>query len=190
MIVRYSEIEFMTAKSRDFLDVECERCHRLFKRLKKDVVRALNDPTRGKVCSNTCKLANLKDSNVKHDQLLNQVNCANCSILFFKRPSEIIRSDNHFCTRSCAATFNNTHKKYGNRRSKLEHEIEKELTSSHPNLEVHYNRKDTIGTELDIFIPMLKLAIELNGIFHYKPVFGQKKLDQIRSNDLKKSFKL
>jgi len=41
-------------------------------------------------------------------------------------------------------------------------------------------------TELDIYIPSLKIAFELNGIFHYEPVFGQGKLDRIRSNDERK----
>lgn len=39
---------------------------------------------------------------------------------------------------------------------------------------------------LDIYIPSLKLAFELNGIFHYKPIFGNDKLTKTQNNDNKK----
>ena len=54
-------------------------------------------------------------------------------------------------------------------------------------LEFHFNRKDAINGELDIFIPSLKLAFELNGIFHYEPIYGPEKLGKIQNNDLRKS---
>ena len=37
-----------------------------------------------------------------------------------------------------------------------------------------------------IHIPSLNLAFELNGIFHYEPIFGQDKLDSIINNDNRK----
>jgi hypothetical protein len=93
---------------------------------------------------------------------------------------------NHFCTKSCAATFNNTHKKTGTRRSKLEKWIEEQLTSLYPNLAFKFNKKDDINSELDIFIPSLKLAFELNGIFHYEPIFGKQLLEKMENNDQRK----
>jgi hypothetical protein len=36
-----------------------------------------------------------------------EVTCLQCGIAFDKSPSHIKKSKNHFCTRSCAATFNN-----------------------------------------------------------------------------------
>ena len=36
-----------------------------------------------------------------------QVQCTNCHITFHKKVSEVKRSKNHFCSRSCAASFNN-----------------------------------------------------------------------------------
>lgn len=103
-----------------------------------------------------------------------------------KLPSEIKKSPNHFCSSSCAATYNNTHKTHGTRRSKLEIWLEQKLPSLHPSLEFHFNRKDAINSELDIYIPSLKLAFELNGIFHYEPIFGPEKLSQIQNNDQRK----
>ena len=55
-----------------------------------------------------------------------------------------------------------------------------------PKLEFHFNRKDAINGELDIYIPTLHLAFELNGIFHYEPIYGTKKLDEVLSNDQRK----
>ena len=39
---------------------------------------------------------------------------------------------------------------------------------------------------MDIYIPSLNLAFELNGIFHYEPIYGKDKLDQITNNDNRK----
>ena len=50
----------------------------------------------------------------------------------------------------------------------------------------HFNRKDAINSELDIYIPELKLAFELNGIFHYESIYGSEKLNQIQNNDNRK----
>jgi hypothetical protein len=56
----------------------------------------------------------------------------------------------------------------------------------YPSLKFHFNRKDAINAELDIYIPSLKLAFELNGIFHYEPIYGPEKLAQIQTNDERK----
>lgn len=112
--------------------------------------------------------------------------CLNCGKSFDKYQNQVQRSPNHFCSRSCAATYNNTHKTKGIRRSKLEQWIEEQLNALYPDLEIHYNRKDAINAELDIYIPSMKLAFELNGIFHYEPIYGKDKLDQIQENDQRK----
>lgn len=91
-----------------------------------------------------------------------------------------------FCNKSCATTYNNMHKKSGTRISKLEIWLQEQLSLQYPNLKIHYNRKDAINSELDIYIPSLKLAFELNGIFHYEPIYGHEKLQQIQNNDDRK----
>jgi hypothetical protein len=107
---------------------------------------------------------------------------------FAKHKNQIEKSKtgNHFCSRSCSATYNNLHKKTGTRRSKLEAWIEEQLPSTFPDLEILYNDKSAINSELDIYIPSLSLAIELNGIYHYEPIHGQKKFSQIQNNDQNK----
>ena len=97
------------------------------------------------------------------------------------------RSKNNFCSLSCSTTFNNKNKTTGTRRSKLEIWLESKLPILYPDIEFHFNKKDAIGSELDIYIPSLSLAFELNGIFHYEPIYGSKKLGQIQENDISKS---
>jgi len=114
------------------------------------------------------------------------VTCLECDCKFIKSLAEIRKTPNNFCSRSCAATYNNTHKTKGNRRSKLEKWLEEQLIVLYPDLEILYSNKTTINSELDIYIPSLNLAIELNGIFHYEPIFGEDKLSQIKNNDSRK----
>ena len=56
-------------------------------------------------------------------------------------------------------------------------------------LEILTNDKTAIGKELDIYLPKFKVAIELDGIFHYKNIHGDETLARIQANDLKKSLK-
>ena len=42
------------------------------------------------------------------------------------------------------------------------------------------------GLEVDVAIPSLKLAIEWNGIVHFKPIYGQTKLDKVQDKDAEK----
>jgi len=114
------------------------------------------------------------------------VDCKQCGKKFFKAKCHIKKFPNNFCCHSCASRYNNKHKKWGCTRSKLEIFIEKQLTLLYPSLEIHYNRRDAINAELDIYIPSMKLAIELNGIFHYEPIFGEEKLKYTQNNDKRK----
>lgn len=132
-------------------------------------------------CSTTCHAKS------KEKPLLD-VECVNCNTIFQKKQSEIKRSNNHFCSKTCSASYNNKNKTKGNRRSKLEIWLEEQLTKLYPNLPIDFNKKDAIGSELDIYIPSLNLAFELNGVFHYEPIYGTNKLNQIQENDKSKSL--
>lgn len=117
-----------------------------------------------------------------------KTNCGICQKEISVKPSERknSRSKLNFCSRSCSVTYHNTHKKYGGRVSKLEKLIQEYLVNRYQHLNFDFNKKNIIGSELDIFIPDLLIGIELNGIFHYKPIYGQEKLDQVKNNDAKK----
>ena len=114
--------------------------------------------------------------------------CGHCGKNIFKINRDIRRAKNklNFCSYSCSATYHNTHKKYGTKRSKLEVWLEEQLIIIYPNLEIKYNCVDIINSELDFFIPSINLAFELNGIFHYEPIFGADKLQQTKNNDERK----
>ncbi len=176
----YTQEQFDIAKSTDKLPMKCEYCSNTFTRAKKDIKRAILG-TKNKInfCSYLCTYSNKKTRAI--------VNCSNCNLEFVKQQFEIKKSPNHFCSQSCAATYNNKNKSTGNRRSKLEIWLEEQLTNLYPNLDVHYNKTSAIGSELDIYIPSLNLAFELNGIFHYEPIYGVNKLQQIQENDKSKS---
>ena len=45
------------------------------------------------------------------------------------------------------------------------------------------NRKICNGLELDIYIASIKTAFEISGIIHYKPIYGQDKLEKTQERD-------
>ena len=114
--------------------------------------------------------------------------CGQCGSLVTRVFKEVNKSKSGhiFCDHTCAARYNNTHKTTGTNRSKLEVWLEQKLPKEFPDLTFKFNSKEEINSELDIYIPSLKLAFELNGIFHYEPIFGDDKLSQIQSNDQNK----
>jgi hypothetical protein len=177
----YTKEEFINAKSKDKLPCECESCKKKFYVFKRIIVNSLNgSKDKCNFCSHKCAKTNFKTKQI--------LSCTNCNKNFEKFPSQIKRSklNNHFCSNSCAAIYNNTHKTKGNRRSKLEKYLEIELIKLYPNLEILFNNNKAINSELDIYMPSLKLAFELNGIFHYEPIYGKEKLNQIQNNDNRK----
>lgn len=144
--------------------------------------RPLRQITKGKIREDKLSFCSRKCKDDHHNKKIT-VSCLNCQKGFEKKAHEIIRNPNHFCSRSCSASYNNRNKKHGTRRSKLEVWLESQLSEQYPELEIHYNRSDAIQSELDIFIPSLSLAFELNGIFHYEPIYGIEKLASIQHND-------
>lgn len=182
MIALFTETEFNAAKHYDKLACQCIECESIFYLTKKRIkdIRNPNKQDVGEYCSLRCHgLAHRKRANVI---------CLQCAKIFEQTPSQIAQStsENHFCSQSCAATYNNQHKTTGTRRSKLEQYLEEQLSVRFPKLDIHYNQKNTINSELDIYIPSLLLAFELNGIFHYEPIYGVSKLSQIQNNDQRK----
>ncbi len=176
----YNQNEFNNAKGFDLLPLECYYCSKSFYKNKKYIKDILNPRHKsvGHFCSRDC--TNLASTTKK------SVICIQCNSEFYKFPSQIKKSKNHFCSQSCAGTYNTLHKSTGTRRSKLEVWLEVQLPILYPNIEIHFNRKDAIGSELDIYIPSLNLAFELNGIFHYEPIYGDNKLQKIKNNDSNK----
>jgi hypothetical protein len=179
MICLFTNTELISSKGNSFLQLQCEKCSTPFFSKKTQITFELKH-NRGRLrfCSKSC----FDSKQTKKTS----VSCSQCGIVFLKSLSQYKRTKNHFCNNSCSAVYNNKHKKHGTRRSKLELFIESKLIESFPTLEIHFNRKDTINSELDIYIPSLNLAFELNGIFHYEPIYGSEKLSKIQNNDTRK----
>jgi hypothetical protein len=176
----YSNQDYLKSKSNDMLPIECSQCKNIFHKKKKYITSELKlKKGEIKFCSHNCKHLSFNKRII--------VNCSYCNSDIERIPSEIKRNKNSFCSQSCSASYNNKHKTTGNRRSKLEIWLEQQLTILYTNLPIDFNKKDTIGSELDIYIPSLNLAIEINGIFHYEPIYGVDKLRKINENDISKS---
>lgn len=175
-----SQDDFNKGKYNSLIKFECEFCHLEFTCLQKYVKYNLKTNKSINFCSKECSYKSRRNGETRP--------CSNCDKPVYRRPRDIVKlkSNRFFCCSSCAATYNNTHKTKGYRRSKLELYLETNLNQLFPDLIIKYNDKDTINSELDIFIPSLSLAIELNGIFHYEPIYGQDKLDKIQNNDNRK----
>ncbi len=182
LLVEMSEVE--KGKTYDLFPCKCKHCGKTFFKTRKVIKRIIVEKGEGnhgtgEYCDIKCRSASTKITQL-------EVECKQCGKNFIKRIVEIKKSPNHYCSHSCAATYQNTHKTHGTRRSKLETYIEERLKTLFLFLPIDFNKKDAIDSELDIYIPSLKLAIELNGIFHYEPIYGQDKLDKIQNNDNRK----
>lgn len=183
--------KFNQLKSKDLVELRCQCCQKIFQipkdRVQGNLAAIKLGKKAGSFCSTKCSASRQGIGKYKN------VPCAHCGKNVRRRisknsknHSKSNKSDRIFCDLSCSAKYNNAHKKYGCRRSKLEIWMEKQLKAIYPNLEVHYNRKDAINSELDIYVPSLKLAFELNGVFHYEPIYGKEKLESIQNNDNRK----
>lgn len=177
---KYTDEQFKQAKAVDKLPLECENCGQTFFQKKCYVQTAIagRNTVRYKYCGFKC-LGKSQDRKL-------EVACDQCGKKRLKLRCQVKNTKHNFCNRSCAATYNNLNKKYGIRRSKLEIWLESEIRAKYPDLIVEFNKKEAIGSELDIYFPSLKFAVELNGIFHYEPIHGADRLDQIQNNDDRK----
>lgn len=172
--------EFDNRKSREMIPLECAHCKGIFHKAKNHIQSALTGKRshRFKHCSPRCQ-------SIDKGGLV-ECKCAECGVSFEKHLSQMRRTKNHFCSTKCAGKHSAAHKTTGTRRSKLECWIEERLTERYPHLPISYNKTQDIEAELDVCIPSLKLAFELNGIFHYEPIFGSDKLEQIKRRDQNK----
>ena len=178
----FSHEEFLRAKNSTLLNLKCQVCCQHFSISKKRIVGTMSKCKRGSAdyCSVSCRISGKKN--------MVTLSCKSCDKKFERQQGEVNKTTNgmYFCTQSCAASYINKHKTHGTRRSKLEKWLETQLTVLYPELEIRFNQNDTVGSELDIYIPSLKFAFELNGIFHYKPIYGEEKLSKTQNNDQKK----
>jgi hypothetical protein len=185
----YTEEEFKKAKSRDLLRLSCETCNKDFFKVKSQIQATIASNKKdtkkkhsnaNKYCSKKCQFLGMT-TEIKSS-------CGFCGIPISKDKREANKSKTgfNFCSRSCSAKYTNSHKKHGTRVSKLEVWLSKKLEEIYPNFKFDFNKTDAINAELDIYIPEIKLAFELNGIYHYEPIYGEERLKKTQNNDQRK----
>lgn len=175
-----SQEDFDKSGYKDLIELECEKCHSKFEIEKRKVKSSITKYGGQKFCSKKCQSEAQRTGKT--------YSCKFCQNQVYRSEFESRSPKEIFCSRSCVAKY---YKKQGlfhpkDGRSKLERWLEIQLTDLYSNLEIVYNNRKVINSELDIYIPLLKLAFELNGIFHYEPIFGQEKLKYTQNNDSRK----
>jgi hypothetical protein len=173
-------------KTRDFIEVSCDYCKQLYKTEKRTLYNALKRHNGTLYCSNSCA-AKFRNKKLGQGNTI-IITCKLCMAQVVRLESQIKKAEAkfQFCSKKCCAIYASRTKRLGTTRSKLEVYLEEQLITFYPKLVIQFNMKDTIQSELDIYIPSLKLAFELNGIFHYEPIFSQIKLEYIQNNDNRK----
>ena len=161
----------------------CSLCNKQYSVSKSRDWIAVSRKAQNRFCSIECK----QEWFSKQSKLIHS-SCSQCNKQVCKKYNAVRKNKTgrFFCSKSCAATYNNTHKTHGIRRSKLEIYLERKLREKYPKLDMDFNQKKAINSELDIHIPSLNLAFELNGIYHYEPIHGQSKLSAVQNNDKRK----
>ncbi len=154
----------------------CDQCGKKFWRTEYEFKRGKHN-----FCSRKCHALSTR-------RRIN-INCGKCEkLLTNRKPGELkdSKSGYLFCNKSCSVSYNNTLKRKS-RRSKIEIKLFNLLQNKYSNLDILANDKKMLnGLETDIAIPSLKLAIEWNGIIHFKPIYGKKTLNKVQKKDKEK----
>lgn len=172
-------------RSRDPIPLICENCGKIFYKPKNNILSALKGhpdfPLR--FCSHKCHYENQVSKNWI------DIECSECGKTIKKQKSKIKNNKFSFCSKSCSAKFQNKHSTLGGiRKSKSEIYLVKLIRKDFKYLKVIENVRNILPSnlELDIYIPSINLAIEVNGILPYKPIYGIEKLETIKDKDAQK----
>lgn len=115
--------------------------------------------------------------------------CEECKIEILKQKSKITKNKYNFCSKSCSAKFQNKNKTLGKlNKSKAEGYLSNLIRNDFENLSVKENVRDILPSslEIDIYIPQIHFAIEINGPLHFLPIYGIEKLSKIQNKDAQK----
>ena len=172
-------------KSCERVPLVCFVCGGDFLRPKNDLLNSLS-LGRNIVCQRLCGYNHwLLATNRGKDHCVCQV----CGTEYVRSRSQVARTPNKFCSKSCSVTWQNKHKTTGYRRSKLEKYLEEKIRKEFPALQFEANCRSVIDYELDFYFPTLKFAIEVNGITHYRPVYSEARFKRTKEIDAEKKLR-
>lgn len=121
-------------------------------------------------------------------------NCSSCNTPLLRTKAQISysKTQTFFCSKTCKASYLHKFQIKFRPRSKAELYLSELIKSNFPDLEVMENVRNILSDnlEIDIFIPSLKLCIELNGPVHYFPIWGEDKLKNVQNKDIKKQIEI
>lgn len=94
--------DFLLLKSKDNVPIICQECFHNFNTKKSNILSKKKEYNSFiRFCSSSCSVKNrVKDNKVK-------LNCSQCEKEIIKTKLQASKSKNHFCSRSCSASFNN-----------------------------------------------------------------------------------
>jgi len=176
------DIEKFEKLKNDEIIFECEECGGEFNSTKKYIRRALGitkHPRKPslKYCCRKCQSIGRRTGEY--------LKCEECGGELYRNRNEINdnKTGKFYCSNKCKGINWNKNKNYGFNRSKIEIWIEENIKNKY-DFEILFNDRELLRYEIDIYIPSLKIAFELNGIFHYESIFGEEKLKITKSKDL------
>jgi len=159
--------------------VNCCYCNKEILKFRSEVKR-----TKAYYCNNKCSSIHIWSNKEKIDSRI-PVNCTNCDIEFLRFPWML--SDHMFCGLRCSGLYSSQFTKRRDQ-SKMEIFISQQIRESFSSLQLIENDRSLCkGLELDLFLPELNLAIEINGPVHYDPIYGEKYLESIQERDFRKN---
>ncbi len=170
----YAAVQRSKAKHKENLQrFTCEICNTEYTR-----AHSFRPKNNHKCCSYLCL-------NVKLGKRV-PCKCTNCDKDIIIVAGRLRDHKNNFCSLQCSGYWAATNKTNGITRSKFELFLEEQIKIKFPTIAMSVNDHETINSELDFYFPDLRFAIEVNGIFHYEPIFGGDTLEKIKNNDQRK----
>ncbi len=173
-VKRYSNhccsIECRSKNNDRRIEVSCGQCSKIF-RLPPSLIKGQNNV----FCSVDCH--NL------YQTTRQEIECAWCKKKFTQHSCIIKRAKHskNCCSRNCAA-------KIVYKKSFIEVEFEKLLIPL--GIEFERNCRTIIKPmELDFYFPKLNFAVEINGLTHYRPIYGLSVLKEQKDRDRRKRKK-